>query len=120
MKNSKFTNNALGLSFIALLSFSVLSTSAFGEISKNPNEHSIKIQYVTKVSDNSYYVNFKACIGKNHVTSPTFAIASDIASKLVTYSKIHLANTCKTYDASVDAKYPSSISIQMVDVMIKK
>ncbi|BDQ30375.1 hypothetical protein NZNM25_09840 [Nitrosopumilus zosterae] len=120
MKKIKFANNILGLSLITLLSFSILSTSVFGETPKNPNVHSIKIQYVTKVSDNSYYVNFKACIGKNHVNTPTFAVTTDTNSKFITYDKIHLANTCKTYDASVNAKHTSSISIQMIDTVVKK
>ena len=120
MKKTKLVHNALGLSLITLLAFSILSTSAFAELSKNPNSTSIKIQQTMKISNNSYYVKFNVCVGKNPAVMPTFEITSDTHSKTVSYNKTHQANTCKLYDAYVNAKYSSNIVIKMVDKVVKK
>ncbi len=119
MNATKNTNKLLAISLIALLSISLLSINAFAE-QKQTNVHSLKIQYLAKTSSTSYFVQFKTCVGNEPVNNPSFQITSDIGSKLIKYDKLHLANTCKNYDATVGAKYPESISIKMANGGIKK
>lgn len=120
MKKSNSENKKLGLLLGTVLLVSLFSISAYGDTPKNPNVNSIKIQYLAKTSDDSYYVQFKTCIGQEHVTTPTFTITSDLGSKVVKYNKLQLANSCKNYETSVDAKYSNNILIQMPLEVTKK
>ena len=120
MKKSNFENKKLGLLLGAVLFVSLFSMPVYGDSPKNPNVNSIKIQYLAKISGNSYYVQFKTCVGQDHVQTPTFTITSDLDSKVVKYNKLQLANSCKNYETSVDAKYSNSILIQMPIEVTKK
>ncbi len=120
MKKSNSENKKLGLLLGAVMLVSLFSVSAYGDSPKNPNVNSIKIQYLAKTSGDSYYVQFKTCVGQEHVPTPTFSITSDLGSKVVKYNKLQLANSCKNYETSVDAKYGNSILIQMPVEMTKK
>lgn len=119
MKKTEITQKILAMIMIALLTISVFSTAAFAEDKKKTNVNAIKIQYLAKTSGDSYYIQFKTCIG-NTVNKPSFSITSDIDSKFVKYEKLHLANTCKNYEATIGAKYPNSILIQMTNETVKK
>lgn len=105
---------------MVLLSVSIFSGTAFAEEKKKSNVNSIKIQYLAKISTDSYYVKFKTCLGNNPVNNPSFSITSDTDSKFVKYQKVHLANTCKNYETNIDAKNSNIISILMTNGMVKK
>jgi len=120
MKKTKITKKILAMAVISMLTISIFSTEAFAEEKKKTNVNAIKIQYLAKISDDSYYIQFKTCIGSTSVNKPSFSITSDIDSKFVKYEKLHLANTCKNYETTVDAKYANSILIQMTNEMMKK
>ncbi|MCV0393160.1 MAG: hypothetical protein K5790_07745 [Nitrosopumilus sp.] len=120
MIETKFTNKTTALSLIVLLSVSLFSGVAFAEEKKKSNVNLIKIQYLAKISANSYYIQFKTCLGNNSVNNPSFSINSDTDSKFVTYQKVHLANTCKNYETNIEAKNSNSISILMTNGMVKK
>jgi len=120
MKNSNSLTKKLGLLLTVALFVSMFSTTAYGDVSKNPNVNSIKIQYLAKTSDQNYYIQFKTCIGQEHVQTPTFSITSDLGAKIIKYNKLQLANSCKNYETSVDAKHGNSILIHMpVEVITK-
>lgn len=120
MKKTEITQKILAMTVITLLTTSIFSTVVFAEYKKKTNVNVIKIQYLAKTSGDSYYIQFKTCIGSTSVNKPSFSITSDTDSKFVKYEKLHLANTCKNYDATVGAKYPNSISIQMTNETVKK
>ncbi len=120
MKKSNSENKKLGLVLCTVLLVSLFSISAYGDSPKNPNVNSIKIQYLAKTSDESYHVQFRTCIGQEHVFTPTFSITSDLGSKVVKYNKLQLANSCTNYETSVDAKHDNSILIQMPIEVTKK
>ncbi|QLH07374.1 hypothetical protein [Nitrosopumilus ureiphilus] len=120
MKKSDSENKRFGLLLVTVLVVSLFSTTAYGDAPKNPNVNSIKVQYLAKTSESIYYIQFKTCIGQEHVQTPTFTITSDLGSKVVKYDKLQLANSCKNYETSVDAKHGSSILIHMpIEVMTK-
>ena len=92
------------------------STNAFAAPhEKFPNVHSNKIQYLVKTGSDSYYIQFKTCIGNSHVKDPTFAIKSDMDSKTVKYSKILMPNTCKVFETSTKAKHSNTIEVRLLN-----
>ena len=105
---------------ILLMSLFSATASASEDVPKNPNVNSIKIQYVAKTLDEKYYIQFKACIGQEHVKNPTFTITSDKSSKDVKFDKLQLANTCKNYETTIKAKHVGSIVISMPVEAVKK
>ena len=113
MQNTNSVNKKLGLLLTVVLLVSLFSTTSYGDVPKNPNVNSIKIQYLAKTSDQSYYVQFKTCIGQEPVQTPTFSIISDLGAKIIKYDKLQLANSCKNYETTVNAKHANSILIHM-------
>ena len=113
--NDKKLNLFFGITLAVLLLVSTLNSNIYAQNEKNPNVNSIKIEYSVKVAKDTYFVKFKTCIGNKIATNPTFEIKSDLSSKVVKFQKMHQANTCKSYDTTINAKHPSSIEIKMTN-----
>jgi len=99
-------------SILLVISFSY---NAFAIPEKTPNVHSNKIQYLVKIGSDSYYIQFKTCIGNNPVKDPMFVIKSDMDSKTVKYSKTLMPNTCKVFETSTKAKYANTIEVKLIN-----
>lgn len=100
---------------VGILTAPAFTAGALAE-ERNPNVNSVKIMYMIKISQDSHFVKFKACIGNKHAVTPTFAMTSDISYNVVKYQKMQQANTCQSYDTTVKAKYSNSITIKMTDL----
>ena len=112
--NSKSQHVTITAVLSVCLLGSIFSANAFAE-ERDSNARPIKIEYNTKVAENSHYVQFKTCIGNKFVKTPTFTVTSDLDSKIIKFQKVQQANTCKSYNATINAKHFNSISIAMID-----
>lgn len=65
MKTSNLENKKLGLLLTAILSISMFSATASGDVPKNPHVNSIKIQYLAKPLIQAIASNSKHVLGKN-------------------------------------------------------
>lgn len=102
------------ISICWLLLIGSFSSNVFAESERNSNIHSTKIQYLVNTKSNSYYIQFKACIGNEQVVTPTFVIESDVTYKILKYSKVILPNTCKVFETTIKSKHANSINLTMI------